>query len=149
MSANNKSSFLTKISQFDVKDHAARDFLVTTRGCLPCRQDPEGNPDVLNFLRPLGSEGIAIKVVKLICLLNGLGGVNAILVGPFEITRLMFANKRYDLLSLSEDVVNPLIEGGLMVNASGLSKFGGLNRIGLLQVFEVYPRSGAIFPLAA
>jgi hypothetical protein len=26
---------------------------------------------------------------------------------------------------------------------------GGLDRMGLLQVFEVYPRGGAIFPLAA
>jgi hypothetical protein len=111
----------------------ARDFLITTGGRLPFRQDPEGNLDVFHFLcNHLGPAGIAVYTVKLISLLNGLGDFNPIFVGPFEITRLTFANERYDPLSLLEDVVNPPVEGGFVVNAGGLSVFGGLNRMGLL-----------------
>ena len=82
-------------------------------------------------------------------MINGLGYLNTIFVGPAKITRLTFADERYDSLPSTEDVVGPPVKGGLMVNAGGLGIFGGLDGMGLFQVFKVNPRSGAVFPLAA
>ncbi len=52
-------------------------------------------------------------------------------MGPFEVTRLTFANERYDSLPSAENVVGPPVKGGLVVNAGGLSVFSGLDRMGL------------------
>jgi hypothetical protein len=41
-------------------------------------------------------------------------------------------NEGYDSLSSLEDVIDPPVEGGFMVNADGLGIFGGLYGVGLL-----------------
>jgi hypothetical protein len=148
--AGNKPSFPTKVSRFDVKYHVTRDFLIATWGSFPFWQDPECHSDVFHFLcNCIGPKGIAIDAVQLESLLNGLRYFNTIFVGPSEVTRLTFANERYDSLPLAENVVGPPVKGGLVVNAGGLGVFGGLDRVGLFEVLEVNPRNVAIFPSAA
>jgi hypothetical protein len=110
----------------------ARDFLITTRGGLSPRKDSEGHADVLHLLcNCVSPEGVAIDAVEVIGLLNGLGYFNTVFVGPAEVTRLALANEGDNSLSSAEDVVGPPVKGGLVVNASGLGIFGGLNRVGL------------------
>ncbi len=131
MPARVKPSLTAKIGHFDVKDQVARDLLVTARGCLLLRQYPESNPNIFHFLCDrLGPEGIPIYTVELVRVLNGLWDFKPIFVGPFEVTRLMFTDKKYDPLSLTKDVVHPPIEVRFVVSAGGLCIFGGLNRVG-------------------
>ncbi len=70
-------------------------------------------------------------------------------MGPFQITRIAFSNKRNNVVPLSQDVRNLPVESWLMVNAKYLSIFGSFNRVRLLEVSKVLPRRRAVFPLAA
>jgi len=51
-------------------------------------------------------------------------------------------------LFLFENIGHPPVESWFMVDANYLSIFGNFNRMGFLEVGEVRPRGGTVFPLA-
>jgi hypothetical protein len=112
MPACDKHSLPSEVCHFDVKYHVTWDFLVTTRGSFPFWEDPECHADVFHFLSNcIGPKGIAVDAVQLVSLFNGLRYLDTIFVGPSEVMRLTFANKRYDSLPTSENIVGPPVMG--------------------------------------
>jgi hypothetical protein len=124
--------------------------LVTNWRRLPIKQDFEGDTNVLHLLgNGISPEGITILLVKLKGFFDGLRQFNAKIMGPFQITEILFSYKRKNAVPLLQDMRNPPVESWFMVNAQDHSIFGCFNRVSLLKVSKVLPRRRAIFPLAA
>ncbi len=124
--------------------------LVTNWRRLPIRQDLKGNTDFPHFLgNGLGPQGIAILFIKLKGFFNSLRQFNAKLMRSLQITRVPLSHKRNDAVSFLKDRWYPPVKGWFMVNAKYLCIFGCFNRVRLLKVSNVFPRCGAVPPLAA
>ncbi len=67
----------------------------------------------------------------------------------FQITRVPLSHKRDDAVSFLKDMWYPPVKGWFMVNAKDFGIFGCFNRVRLLKVSMVFPRRGAVPPLAA
>ncbi len=147
MPTGNKSGFVSKVFNFDVKYHMAGYLLVTNWRGLPIKQDFEGDTNILHFLgNGISPEGITILLIKLKGFFDGLRQFNAKFMGPFQIMGVPLSYKRNNAVPLPQDTRNPPVESQFMVNAKNPSIFGCFNRE---EVSKVLPRRRVVFPLAA
>ncbi len=139
-----------KVFHLDVKDHVAGNFLVANRRRLPVKQEFESNTDALHFFcNGISPKGVAVSVVNVKCVLDGLRHFNAKFVGLFQKSWILFFHKQDNPVPLFENTRNPPVESWFMVNTNDLGVFGGLNGLRFLKVIKVFPGRGAIFPLAS
>ena len=140
MSPGDESSLAGKVFHLNVKDNMARYFLISNRNRVVVGKDFESNANVLHFLgNTISPKGVTKLFVYSKGLLDGLRQFNAKLVCPFQITRVSSLDERNNTVAFLQDMRHPPIKGGLVVNAEDLGIFGGLNRMGFLEVNEVLP----------
>ena len=102
---------------------------------------------ILLFRHSFSTHGFTIISIKFQSMLHILGHLNAKIVGFIQIASIPPLHQRVNLLTFLQNILNPIIECCLMVNALCHWKFSGLYRMVLLQVGQGPPGGWSILPL--
>ena len=137
MPSGKKPGLSLEVFNLDVKDHVASDMLVSDWVRVSNLTNLERDLHVLSFF----GDGVLPQCVPIFLIeLNGLSDCIWDLDPDFAISfvvLLIYCSN--NMVSLLEVKVNLPCEGWIVINASSLSVFGHLNRVGFLYVGKLFP----------